>query len=471
MPNQNHPRTRKTRKRRRKHRQSGDIIPPTEFWTNEEGEVVDNTDSSYADVTLSPVQRDKPISSVIAEANRVLEGSENTDQSPPTSTPKMTNPPPLDDRLVEAIASRVEQKMMGQFNALSEQLTNTLGGRIKSLEETVGILSNENKQLKADIRALTVRGVDPENATSIVDMIKHKVEEVMAEKQVLCKKEFSYECTLVVSGVTQFPGEDPKNIAETLFREGLRLPHLIDRIVRVFRMPFNTRNGKPGHVKIEMVDEHTKREVLQVTGRLKGYTTLGRKVVVRSSMPFDMRVMVGNMHTLVQANKLSNELMVAPNGSIRQLNRQMGYQTAQQWGQQQNSHPDGNQMTRQQQTYQPGIPPMAQPPMAQPSQPQMSQTMIPPQMAQTTQPMMTNQLSYSEQPTLQPRAQQVGQPPRPRSVPNYAPQSYANVTQGIHQTRNAAPAPVSSQLPVPPVPVHTQSLSQGLHNLFQNVQG
>ena len=455
MPNQNHPRTRKTRKRRRKHRQSGDIIPPTEFWTNEVGEVVDNSDSSYADVTLSPVQRDNPISSVIAEANRVLEGG-NIDQSASTSTPKMTNPPPLDDRLIEAIASRVEQKMMGQFNTLSEQLNNTLGGRIKALEETVGVLSNENKQLKANIHALTVKGVDPENAVSIVDMVKRQVEEVMVEKQVLCKKEYSYECTLVVIGVMQLPGEDPKNVAETLFRDGLRLPHLIERIVRTCRKPFNTKTGKPGHIKIEMVDEQTKREVLQVTGRLKGYTAMGRKVIVRSSMPHDMRVMVGNMHTLVNANKLGNEFMVTPSGSVRPLNRQQfGQPSASQWSQQQAAQSVPPQIAPQQmqqaapQQFNQSVPQMTNqfsytvpPPEYQPqgNQQQVAQSQRNQiQTRQQSAPHDSNQ-SYANFQVQQPQQQQSQQQRPPQQVqqtnhtrsqyaPNYAPQSYASVTQ------------------------------------------
>ncbi len=182
---------------------------------------------------------------------------------------------------------------------------NTLGGRIKALEETVSRIDNEHKQLKVDMQALSVAGVDPENATSIVDMVKQKVEEVMVEKQVPCKKEYSYECTLVI-GVAQVPGEEPHKIAETLLRDGLRLPHMTDRIVRAFRMPFNVKSGKPGLIKIELVNEEDKKQVLSVTGRLKGYTALGRKVIVRSSQPHDMRVMVGNMHTLVNANKLGN---------------------------------------------------------------------------------------------------------------------------------------------------------------------
>ncbi len=461
MPNQNHPRTRKSRKWRRKHRSSGDIVSPTEFWTNEDGQVVENSDSSYVDASLSPVH--VPISEAIAEANRVL-GGDSQDTFPPASTPKMGDPPQPDDRLVEAIATRVEQKMMGQFNALSQQLNNTLGGRIKELEDKVGHLESENKRLTSDLRALSVAGVDPENASSIVDMVKQKVEEVMQEKQVLCKKKFDYDCTVVAIGVTELPGEDPRQIAETLPRDGLRLPHLINSIVRTCRLPFNTKTGKSGHVKIEMENPEVQKQITAVTGRLKGYTALGHKVIVRSSQPLDTRVMVGNMHTLVKAMKLNNELTVTPHGSIRPLTQ---FQQQYQMGQQQ--------------MYQSAPPQqMTQSHMTQPVAPQMAHQ----QMGQVTQPLMTNQFSYAVQPSYaqqqqsvqqpsQPQlapqryqnafgiASQMGQQPtvqsqaRPQSAPNYsAPNTYANVTR----TTGTIPPQVSSMVP----PTSTQSIAQTL---------
>ncbi len=286
-------------------------------------------------------------------------------------------------------------------------------------------------------------------------------------------------------GVAEVPGEDPRRIAEALLRDGLRLPHLTNSIVRAFRMPFNTKNGKPGHIKIELMSEEDKKQVLSVTGRLKGYTAMGRKVIVRSSQPHDMRIMVGNMHTLVNASKLNNELMVAANGSIRPLNRsqyqqqfQMGQQTVQQWGQS-------------------ADPQMVQQQMSQPMQPHVVQT----------QPQMTNQFSYTvppptfqpqvaQQSTAQTQVQQTRQaqsvpythnrmPPTVSSLlpvppatqnqqqtqtqqmgpaPNYAPLSYASAAQAY----NRLPATVSSQMSAPTVPTPTQSLSQCLQTLAQD---
>ncbi len=473
MVNPNHPKGKRSRKRRRKERQSGDIIPPTEFWTND-GEH-DKSNSSYADVSLSPVLRDRPISDVLSEANRVLEGN-TEDPFPATSTPSMSNPPPLDDRLVEAIATRVEQKMMGQFETLSQQLQTTLGGRIKQLEEKVVSIESENKQLKADLRALTVAGLDPTNATSIVDMVKEKVEEVMLEKQVLCKKSFAYDCTVVAIGVTELPGEDPRNIAETLLRDGLRLPHLVGSIVRACRLPFNTKTGKSGHVKIEMESEDVKKQIIAVTGRLKGYTALGYKVIVRSSQPHDTRVMVGNMHTLVKAMKLNNELLVTPHGAIRPLTQaqnqqqyQMGQQTAYQWNQPQMTQPAPPLIAQQQ------MPRSTQHHVEQTLQPQVN----PLQTGQTTVPQMTNQFQYTVPPTaFQPQVgQQAAQPQqfqqtqaqaRPQSAPNYSAQSYANVAQNAPPIRNNGPSTLSSQLPFSTTTPTSFSLSQRLQNLAHN---
>ncbi len=141
MVNPNHPKRKSNRKRRRKERLSGNVVPPTEFWISEEGEHIrvhnNNSDCSYVDASLSPVVRDIPISNVLAEANNVLEGN-TSDMMMANHLPQQhstpngavppntgTQTPPLDDRLIEAIASRVEQKMMVQFNALSDHLTNT----------------------------------------------------------------------------------------------------------------------------------------------------------------------------------------------------------------------------------------------------------------------------------------------------------------------------------------------------------
>ncbi len=456
MVNLNHPRTKKNRKRRRKDRLSGEVVPPTEFWIDGNGEH-NTSDSSYADVTLSPVLRDHiPLSGVIAEANRVLNEEVTMEtQHPIASTPSGVNPLPLDDRSVEAIATRVQEKMMVQFTALTTELTNTFGGRIKQLEDTVQRMDTENKQLKADIRALTVTGVDPQNATSIIDMVKDKVEEVLVEKQVLCRKTYAYDYTVVAIGVAELPGEDPRKVAETLLRDGLRLPHLIDSIVRTCRLPFNTRTGKSGHIKIEFESEEARNQVVAVTGRLKGYTAIGRKIIVRASQPRDTRMMVGNMHALVAAAKLNNDVFVTPHGAIRPLNQQQnqqqfqyGQQTGQQWGQQ--------QITQQ-------VPPLltqnVQPQFAQPGQ-------------------MTNQFSYTVPPaTSNPQViPQISQPVRPQSAPNYvphpapnyAPQSYANVAQGTHHTM--AP-PATSQSSAPRVPPPNPSVAQVLQNSINAMQG
>ncbi len=213
-------------------------------------------------------------------------------------------------------------------------------------------------------------------------MVERKVEEVLRDKQVLCKKAYSYDCTVIAIGVTEVPGEDTRKIAETLFRDGLRLPHLIDSIVRTCRLPFNTKTGKSGHVKIEMENEEVRKQIIAVTGRLKGYTALGHKVIVRSSQPPDTRVMVGNMHTLVKAMKLNNELLVTPHGAVRPLTQmpqqqqyQMGQQTAQQWNQQYPAQPAPPQMVQQVQPH-----------------------MVPQPNGQTTHPQMTNQFAYTVPP-------------------------------------------------------------------------
>ncbi len=455
MVNLNHPRTKKNRKRRRKDRLSGDVVPPTEFWIGENGEHT-NSDSSYADVSLSPVIRDHtPLSEVIGEANRVLdEGINMETQHQVASTPSGLNPIPLDDRSVEAIATKVQEKMMVQFTALSTELTNTLGGRIKNLEETVQRLDTENKQLKADIRALSVAGMDPQNASTIVDMVKEKVEEVLNEKQVLCRKTYSYDHTVVAIGVTELPGEDPRKVAETLLRDGLRLPHLIDNIVRTCRLPFNTKTGKSGHIKIEFENEESRKQVIAVTGRLKGYTAMGRKIIVRGSQPQDTRMMVGNMHALIAAAKLNNDVFVTPHGSVRPLTYQQNQQQfqyrqqpVQQWGQQ---------------------------PMNQTASPLLTQN-VQPQIAQPGE--MTNQFSYTVPPTAShpPMVPQMGQPMRPHSAPNYVAQSapnyapsYANAVQGNQHT---GPSAMPSQMTAPRPPPPNPSVAQVLQNSINAMQG
>ena len=436
MVNPNHPRVKKSRKRRRKERKSGEIIPPTEFWTNEDGQNVSYGDSSYTDASLSPVS----VSGVIAEAHQVLEGSipstmamqiGGTPQVASASGTVSSTPnnqlPPLDTRLVEAIANRVEQKMMVQFNDLKV----SLGGRIQQLEETVGRIDNENKRLKADIQALTVTGVDPENAVSIVNMVKGKVEEVLEEKNVLVKPPFDYDCTLACTGITEFPGENPQQIAETLIRDGLRLPHLT--VVRAMRMPFNTKRGVPGIFKIELENLDAKKQALSVTGRLNGYTALGNRVMMRPSQTHEMRTMIGNWKTFLSETKMNNVMNVSKGGVLRPNQFRVNNQ----------SIPQTNQTVQATPTYsyvvqQPTHGQMAVPNLAQMGQQQQ-------QVIQQTQGSVIPQLLQAAQAT----ASQIGQqrPPAPNYAPRVPPSNLANTN--ATQATPVVPPPVSAQLPVP----------------------
>ncbi len=456
MVNPNHPKNKRARKRRRRDsRKSGDSEPPTEFWIEgqqftQSGNAQDSaSDTSYADVSLSPV----PVAKVIAEANRIIEETvEEIEQVEVTVSDVMAenNQAPLDERLIEAIATRVEQKMTVKINTAVDEIKTTLGGRIKNLEEQVGRIDRENKKLKADIQALSVGGVDGDTVQTISEMVKDKVEEVMVEKQVLTKQPFHYDVTLAVYGLIEFPGENAKEVAEKLLRDGLRLPHL--KVVNALRTPFNARLGKPGPFKIELEDVEAKKQALSVTGRLQGYTAQGNRIFVRASQTHEMRTMVGNMKTFLTACKLNNEYRVTKNGSVVPNVQRVDFQQtsgglpAQQWTQ------------GPQQQFQQHVGQYAQPPP--PSQHQQGGSHMVHHPTQQAQHMVVQQRPQMTQPLVG------NAPPRTPSWPNYSATNTGHSNAGLNTVpgQHIVP-PVSTQMPK-----SLLSLAQTIQSTISNMQ-
>ncbi len=133
----------------------------------------------------------------------------------------------------------------------------------------------------------------------------------MKEKQVITKKQFDYDRTLLVTGLIELPGEDPMKIAEQLLDKGLGKGNL--KIVRAKRIP---TNHKPSPFKIELESEEAKKEALAETGRLIYYKAQGNKVIVRSSMRFEDRIQKGNWDTMRKTLGLENQLRLSKHGKL-----------------------------------------------------------------------------------------------------------------------------------------------------------
>ncbi len=85
---------------------------------------------------------------------------------------------------------------------------------------------------------------------------------------------------------------------------------LMLNVVRTMRTPYY---DKPGVVKIEFESPEAKKQAIDRAGRLRNWTTLGYRVMIRSSQPPEMRVQGANLRTWIKGNNLESEFTVNKN--------------------------------------------------------------------------------------------------------------------------------------------------------------
>ena len=82
------------------------------------------------------------------------------------------------------------------------------------------------------------------------------------------------------------------------------------------RTPFNHRLNRPGLLKIELESLEIKKKVLAESNKLKNYTSLGNKVVMRTSQTHEMRTQVGNWHTFIKGTGMEDMFTGSKNGTL-----------------------------------------------------------------------------------------------------------------------------------------------------------
>ena len=357
---------RRAKRRRRSQQGSSDsstsdtLSPDPNSNTHGEGNLFETLDENTTETDLSAT------AGIIAQANSIMEN------------------PGVDQNLVDAIGKVVDEKLKGAVAEIKNDFAKKLSETVSKLEDRVKRVEEENKKLRDAVENLPLGEVgDPD---TIGNFIRDSVEAIMKEKEVLTREEFDYSRTLLATGVTEWPGEDPMKVAEQLLDKGLGKSNL--KIVRAKRIP-TTR--KPGPFKIELESEQAKKEALAETAKLQFYKAQGNKVIVRSSQRFEDRVQTGNWNTLLRAQGLEGQYRVSKHGKLlpntyAQQRQQQQVQTQQQQSQAQQQY----QVQQQQFQFQQQQPQMLPSQQLQPQQQVWQQ--------QQQMPTQTGQVVYSQFP-------------------------------------------------------------------------
>ena len=407
----------KRRKRRRRSQQgSGSSVNSETLSPESKRHSGENQFEVLSETTPDPVP-DTSLSAtagLIAQANSVI----------------MNTGTDVDQNLLAAIGNIVDEKLKNAVAEIKNDFAQKLTETVSKLEDRVKKVESENKRLREAVENLPLgEAGDPD---SIREFIKDSVDTIMKEKGVLTRPAYDYSRTLLASGVTELPGEDPMKVAEQLLDKGLGKPNM--KIVRARRIQM-TR--KPGHLKIELESEDAKKEALAETGRLVYYKAQGNKVIVRSSQRFEDRIQRGNWDTMRYALGLENQLRVNKHGKLLQNTQQQQQQ----------------QPRMQQQQFQ-----MQQQPQMQQQQPQMQQQQYPFQPQGQQQQYQFGQQQPQQQIPQQQTTQQQFTQQQPNQVPlQYGqsqshpqpPTSYANAARprGNVQTKPFNIAPNSNAAP------------------------
>ncbi len=173
-------------------------------------------------------------------------------------------------------------------------------------------LQQANTQLNQQIGNITIDGGT--GGETINNVVNAAVNNALSEKDFLVRPPFDYNRTVAVTGVRWTPSENVTETAKKLVHEGLGLTDV--KVVRSMRTPYNNRLNGPGLLKIEFENTEVKKRVLAESNKLRTWTLLGNKVVMRTSQTHEMRTQVGNWHTFLKGTNMEHMFNVSKNGTL-----------------------------------------------------------------------------------------------------------------------------------------------------------
>ncbi len=210
------------------------------------------------------------------------------------------------------IAAICANTVKQQLNIAFTELAGKYDKRFSDLETKVTQLEEENRRLRQNMSNISVQG-GPDGAT-INSIVDDAVNRTMQEKDVLVRKQFDYDRTVAITGIRWSPTENCEEVAKQLVHQGLGLTDV--KIVRATRTPYNHRLNRPGLFKIELENVDVKKRVLGESHKLRNYTALGHKIVMRTSQTHEMRTQVGNWRTFIQGCNMEDMFSVSKSGTL-----------------------------------------------------------------------------------------------------------------------------------------------------------
>ncbi len=207
--------------------------------------------------------------------------------------------------------------LSAQFNsAIHKMRTEIMEGinhRFKQIEDTVQKVQEDQAKLSQELGNISVSG--SLQGDTLDSVVNSSVNQALSNSNFAQKKQFDYNVTIACPGVRYSPDENVEEKAKQLIHEGLNLPDV--KIVRAMRTDYNQFTRRPGLLKIELESVDIKKRVLSQSGRLKSWTVLGPKVIIRGSQTHEMRTQVANQITFLKGTGLDAQFSVNKNGVLQ----------------------------------------------------------------------------------------------------------------------------------------------------------
>ena len=189
---------------------------------------------------------------------------------------------------------------------------------MKKLEQNSNSIKDLGKKLKDEIKK-EIKGlqdyIDGEISRVLTQMNDLEKKIQVIEKKQEVQNEFNEEETIVINSLPHKINENLKQEVTNLFRDGLQLTDI--HVVNTKRM--KNRDNKPGLVKVQLQDLHTKKRVLNAKTKLKT-SALYNKVHIRSSRSHADRLAEQNMRTLLKSMPNGKNFYFTSNGRLIQNN-------------------------------------------------------------------------------------------------------------------------------------------------------
>ncbi len=216
---------------------------------------------------------------------------------------------------IQAMRAGVVKDITEQFEAKMHTMYNDISGRFeerfKSLEGRMAEIKDDNTKIRQEFGRIPVEGsLQGDTLQAVVD---NSVKQSLVDNNVVTKKNFDYDVTLIAYGVRYSYDENVEEKAKQLVHVGLNQP---DAKVVQARRVFNPVTGRPGLIKIELESSEVRKEVLKQTGRLRSWQILGPKIFVRGSHTNDMRTNVNSWKTFLKGSNLEHEWDVNPKTGV-----------------------------------------------------------------------------------------------------------------------------------------------------------